>query len=222
MCQTRKKRIHRDLEGTCMMDHLVFGVLDLEQGIALVERMTGVRARFGGRHPGRGTHNALLGLGGPQYLEIIARDPDQPAGTPLTFAGLEGLGTPRFVSWAVAVDDIAATAKRAAAAGCTLVGPVDRSRARTDGTLLQWETLTIAEPAIDLVPFFIEWHPETTHPALDSVPGCTLLSFEIAHPEPDRLRQLLAALGVEASVSKGPAATLSARLRTPKGEVTLA
>jgi hypothetical protein len=39
-----------------MMDHLVLGVPDLEQGIDLVEQKPGAR-NFGGRHPGRGTHN---------------------------------------------------------------------------------------------------------------------------------------------------------------------
>ena len=41
------------------MDHLVFAVPDLAEGIELVERQTGVRPRFGGRHPGRSTHDAL-------------------------------------------------------------------------------------------------------------------------------------------------------------------
>ena len=149
------------------MDHLVLGVPDLEKGINLVEQKTGVRATFGGRHPGRGTHNALLSLGGRQYLEIIARDPQQPQATPLLFAGLEGLQEPRFVSWAVAVDKIETMSQRAIAADCKVLGPTVGSRTRADGRLLRWKTLTVSDPAIDLLPFFIAWDGETPHPSQD-------------------------------------------------------
>ena len=40
------------------MDHLVLAVPNLALGIEHVEQKTGVRACFGGQHPGRGTHNA--------------------------------------------------------------------------------------------------------------------------------------------------------------------
>ena len=138
------------------MDHLVFGVPDLAQGIELVERRTGVRARFGGQHPGRGTHNALLSLGGRQYLEIIAMDPDQRDAPGLLFPALEGLSEPRFIAWAVAVESVADVAKRARAANIVSIGPLDGSRAQSDGSLLTWKTLRIDSP-IEGVPFFIEW-----------------------------------------------------------------
>jgi Glyoxalase-like domain len=98
-------------------EYLVYGVPDLSQGIALVEEKTGVCARFGGQHPGRGTHNALLALlGDRRYLEIIALHL-APSGAPgLLFPELRTLAQPRLVAWAVAVDSLADIAQRAESA----------------------------------------------------------------------------------------------------------
>jgi hypothetical protein len=203
------------------MDHLVFGVPDLAHGIELVERHTGVRARFGGQHPGRGTHNALLSLGGRQYLEIIAMDPDQRDAPGLLFPALEGLSEPKFIAWAIAVESVADVAKRARAANIVSVGPLDGSRAQSDGTLLTWKTLRIDSP-IDGVPFFIEWHAGAAHPSQDSPSGCRLTSFEIEHTDPEQIGRVLQSLGAdEATVTAGSRVRLKARLQTPKGEVEL-
>jgi Glyoxalase-like domain len=45
-----------------MLDHLIFGVPVLEDGVRQLERRFGVRAQPGGRHQGLGTHNAVFGL----------------------------------------------------------------------------------------------------------------------------------------------------------------
>jgi len=42
-----------------LIDHLVYATPDLDLGIATIERLLGVRATAGGRHPGAGTRNAL-------------------------------------------------------------------------------------------------------------------------------------------------------------------
>jgi hypothetical protein len=136
------------------MDHLVFGVPDLARGIEFVEHKTGVRARFGGQHPGRGTHNALLSLGGRQYLEIIAIDPVQTEAPGLLFPELKSLSQPQLIAWAVAVESVVDTAKRAKAENIETVGPLAGSRAQADGSLLTWKTLRLAGARAAGLPFF--------------------------------------------------------------------
>lgn len=203
------------------IDHLVFGVPDLERGIDLIERQTGVRAAFGGQHQGRGTHNALLDLGDRRYLEIIAPDPAQPDTPPAMFPELAHLTEPKVISWAVAIGSIEAVMEKARAAGYQAQGPIQGSRMRADGRLLAWRSLVIAAPAIPLVPFFIQWGNSTPHPSLDAPPGCSLASFTIEHPQTARVRQMLATLGVEATVVPTAHPRLRARLQTPAGAVEI-
>jgi glyoxalase-like protein len=206
------------------VDHLLLGVSDLDRGIAWVEKKTGVRAAVGGSHPGVGTRNALLSLGGRRYLEIIAPDPAQSA---FTFRiDLRKLSEPRLITWAAATGDVNALSKKAREAGLAVQGPEPGSRERPDGKVLRWKTLGVkvdlAADGVDPIPFFIEWAPDSLHPSQDSPRGCELLALEIAHPKPAGVKSVLAKLGIEAAVKSRQRAVLTATLRTPKGESSLA
>jgi hypothetical protein len=205
------------------LDHLLLGTRDLDEGIAWMERRTGVRAAVGGSHPGRGTRNALLSLGGRQYLEIIAPDPAQ--STYDFQIDLRTLAAPRLVNWAAVTDDIDGLATRAKSAGQRTIGPRDGSRARPDGKLLEWKTLGVAADlasrTVQPIPFFIEWSAGSIHPAEDSPRGCELQSFRIGHPTPPAVREVLAAFGIEADVTSAKESLLSVTLETPKGVIDL-
>jgi glyoxalase-like protein len=205
------------------MDHLLLGVGDLDHGIAWVEQHTGVRPAEGGSHPGAGTRNALVALGGRHYLEIIAPDPAQ---TAYTFRmDLRKLPEPRLIAWAASTDDLDATAARAKGAGVQILGPRDGSRARPDGRMLKWRTLGIVHDLtradVDPIPFFIQWSAGSAHPSTDAPSGCELQSFEIGHPAAKDVTALLGQVGIEMVVAAAKDAKLVARLKTPKGTVVL-
>ena len=203
-----------------MLDHLVFAVADLDAGMALIEERLGIRPAPGGKHVARGTHNALLSLGRSTYLEIIAPDPAQPGARPLPF-GLEGLREPRLVTWAAKAPDIEQRVETARAAGYDPGAIVQMSRELPDGGRLNW-SLTLPRPDAGdgLVPFLIRWEPGP-HPSETSPPGCDLIALRREHPEPERVRAVLGALGVELPVERAPEPALIATIRGPKGEVEL-
>lgn len=141
-----------------ILDHLVYATPDLDATVAELERLLGVRPAEGGRHPGFGTRNRLVGLGGRSYLEIVGPDPEQedPAG-PRPF-GIDGLRAAGLAGWALAVEDIDAVTARAREQGYDPGDPQDMSRRTPSGELLSWR-LTPPDRAGHgrLVPFLIDW-----------------------------------------------------------------
>ena len=205
------------------VDHLLLGAPALEKAMAWFADMAGVHPAIGGSHPGMGTRNALVSLGAQRYLEIIAPDPAQ---TQFNFQiDLRALTGPRLVTWAASTRDVDAVAAAARSAGFNVFGPRDGSRTRLDGSTLRWRSVGVhadfRAATVDPVPFFIQWAPGSAHPSGDSPQGCTLVRLELRHPDADRLRRALAALGVEAAVATAESAGMRAVMTTPKGEVRL-
>ena len=206
-------------EVPALLDHILLGCQDLEHGIAFVEERTGVRAAFGGVHPGRGTQNALLSLGTRRYLEIIAPDPKQ-SGEP-QYPIITKLAEPRLFGWAAHPGDLQSLAARLAQSRIAAVGPIPGSRKRPDGRILQWKTLTLKNDAASLLPFFIEWSSDSVHPSEDSVKGCSLVRFEAASPDPQTLAKQIALLGLDLPIIKGAGPQLRAVIAGPRGQLSV-
>jgi hypothetical protein len=203
-----------------VLDHLVYATPDLEATSADLERHLGIRAAPGGRHPDRGTMNALIALSPSSYLEIIGPDPGWPGAGPRWF-GIDGLPEPRLVAWAVKVTNVDELAESAKENGVPL-GPVtEGSRGRSDGTLLRWR---FTDPAVvvgdGLVPFLIDWGT-SPHPATSAPAGLRLRSLRARHPRPREIRRLLAVVGVDLPVDPGSRPALIADLEGSSGHIDL-
>jgi len=212
-------------EAPDVLDHILLGCADLEFGITFVEERTGVKAAFGGVHPGRGTQNALLSLGELHYLEIIAPDPKQ-VGTAGPHSSVERLGLrelaePRLVTWAAHPGSLVKLAERLKKEGIAADGPTPGSRKRPDGKTLHWSTLNLADDLNGLLPFFIEWGADSVHPSMDAPKGCMIEKFWVESQRPEDLEKEFGLMGLEVKVRRGDKPRLRATLKGPKGEMEL-
>ena len=217
------------------IDHLVYGVPELAPAVERLQALLGVAPAAGGRHEGRGTHNALLALGGDRYLEVIAPDPEQPEPPAPRPFGLNHLTAPRLITFAVhaaagteppeqpgaAAARLERWRRRAGARGYDPGPVVAGGRRRPDGSLLSWHLCQHPElPFGGVAPFLIDWGTEPS-PAAAAPAGCRLLELEAIHPDPPAARAALRALAVEVPVRQGPAPALRATVAAPAGRAVL-
>lgn len=111
----------------------------------------------GGRHPGWGTANRIVPLGGV-YIELVAVvDEAEAAGSP--FGRWVAAAPPGPLGWAVRTDGIDEVAARL---GLTVS---DGSRIGRDGRLIEWRLAGVEQAAAEpCLPFFIEWASGTPLP----------------------------------------------------------
>jgi hypothetical protein len=203
---------------TAAVDHLVYACPDLGPAIEHLAALTGVRAAYGGQHPGLGTHNALLSLGPRTYLEIIAPDPSQShPGEPLPF-GLGDLPEPGLRAWAAAPGDLDGAVERSRAAGFDYGQVVAGQRRTAEGHDLAWRMTHAPGPASDVVvPFLIDWGA-SPHPAASSPSGVTLAEFRLSAPDTRGLDDRLRLLGLELPVEAAERPALRATLTRADGQ----
>lgn len=204
-----------------LVDHLVYATTDLDAGIAAIEALTGIRAVAGGSHPGLGTRNALISLGPSSYLEIIAPDPAQVSYRSPRIFQIDAIDEPRLVTWAAKTSDVGRLADIVFADGQRVGAAASGEREQPDGATLRWQfTDPSKELANGIVPFFIDWG-DSPHPAGNAPGGASLVSLAAEHPDPDGVRTMLEALGIDIEVTPAERPALIAILETPKGRVEL-
>jgi len=199
------------------IDHLVYTVPHLGEGMDAMEAMFGVRPVPGGRHPLLGSHNALLSLGDETYLEVVAPDPDLTRPPRGVVFEMEAISGPRLATWALRSEAIEDAVSRASQAGVALGPVLDGSRERPDGTVLRWRLSDPYAMAFGgVVPFLIAWG-DSPHPARSAPHAGVLLALEAQHPDPVGVVDVFGALDVDLSPGRGPVPRLSARIRLADG-----
>jgi hypothetical protein len=199
------------------IDHILLGVPDLQSGVRAFEQATGVTPVYGGKHPNRGTENALVSLGNGVYLELIAPQPQPDAQTDLT-RQLAALKQPALIAWAARSEDIAALRAALTKAGFATGKPTPGARVTPSGTRLEWTTL---DTELETAPFFIQWRASTVHPSASSPGGCVIKSFEVEDPNAEQLTKLLQAAGVTVPVKPAPKPALRLLLQCGTREINV-
>ena len=205
------------------LDHLVYAVPDLDAACAAVAKTSAVTPTVGGVHPGRGTHNALVGLAGGAYLELIAAHPTEPHGPNGRWMGVDLVTAPTLTRWAVRGVDVAAFAKTLHDAGYPQLAHLATGQRRTPGgQTLRWR-MTEPQPApvVELLPFALDWSESDVHPAEGLGAVLEVEGLRFAHPEAGRVGEVFERLGLGYEVVFGEVPKIGVTLRGPGGSFGL-
>ena len=203
-----------------MFDHLVYLVADLNEAVRWFSDR-GIPVSPGGRHLTRGTHNALVRLGPRSYLELLAVDPDTHISAP-RWMGIDlPAPLPRISRWAVhAGAKITEQARLLGSHPEVQAG----ERRLPSGKTLRWRLSDPGTaPAVDVLPFLIDWGgPEAPHPT-DALPevGVELETLRLLHPDPGAVNGVLPQLGLTQKAVRAATPKIEAVLHGRLGKLTL-
>ncbi len=141
-------------------DHAVIAVADLDSAIE-VYRTLGFDVAPGGRHTGRGTHNAIIRFG-LDYLELLAvhdlRLAQAAGGNVSELVGYVDRTGGGALGFALAAADLDAVAASWTSDFAPAPNPLPMERVRPDGTTLSWRLLIPGGSAWRRPwPFLIQW-----------------------------------------------------------------
>jgi hypothetical protein len=200
----------------CEPDHLiVWG--DVDRIATELAGTLGVAADDGGVHPGAGTRNALFTTRGGVSLEILGPDPQQPR--PPAWAPTDPAADGTLWWWAVRTESpLPDVRSRLHEAGVETTGVEGGERVRPSSERLTWETVDPIDAGLGhAIPFVIRWHDRTPS---DPAAGASVIDdLRVLHPDPDRIRRVFGALGLDPAPPVHEAALpgLAARIRGPNG-----
>lgn len=143
------------------LDHVMIAVRDMEEAVGKYQSL-GFNVKRGGRHPGRGTENAVMRFGW-EYLELIAvHNPAERARLGAEGAGLTDFLAKRnggLVDPVFGTDALDSLLERFTRAGVAVSGPLRLQRVRPDGVVVANRCIQPGGrmSTRQLYPGFIQW-----------------------------------------------------------------
>lgn len=203
------------------IDHFVYIVPDLSNGIEEFESATGVDCHFGGKHPDKGTHNALLRIGDLTYFEILAPDPERDISIDPFWLGTNYPDQKRISHWCIATDNIEKDVAFLNEQSKYPYSIIKGSRQTNDGHLLSWELgMCEKNSKTDVFPFLINWG-QSPHPSKNLSENCSIKKITLSHACPTKVQKILDYFQLEAEVIKSDIPRITLNLKTPKSSLTL-
>ena len=204
------------------LDHIVYVVPDLEKACNQLELLLGIRPVFGGHHLTKGTKNALLNLGNGCYLELLAIDKKNKKIKAPRWMGVDVCKEARITRWAIKSTRLKTDSKILQKYDSKM-GHIDGGQRKTqDSNLLKWKMiLPLAKPAIEVLPFMVDWGKSSVHPTNQLEEACQLVGLKAYHPDPKSIQATLNALDVGCVVQQSPVARLIISIDSPRGLVEL-
>lgn len=198
------------------VDHIVYGVHDLDKSIQTFAEKYGMQATVGGQHLHQGTKNALINLGEQCYLELLAVDKQNVSVTKNRWMGIDLLTSEKMIRWALHSDNLSEDR-------CILekyndqLGQVKTGmRQRPNKGDLSWKlTMPLSTPEVEVVPFLIDWSESSAHPTDAMSQQGQLLEIKLFHPDPNSILNCLKDLQIDVHIYKSQEARISAVIQGP-------
>lgn len=200
-----------------VLDHIGLWCRNIDRAACVLARDWGLTSEPGGRHPGEGTHNRLIGALAKSYIELIGPDPDQEARGTIYHLG-ETLDDLSPCLAAFRHPDLDQAASAAEAVGLSTKGPRSMSRKAADGSMLTWRVLFFKDEQQPFFPFLIDWGG-SPHPSASLEPVAKVADIGWETPYPAELNRKLRAIGIAALAVRGESSRLRLAIETPKGRL---
>lgn len=192
------------------LDHIVLGVPNLDQATDELQNLLGVKAIYGGKHVGLGTHNALLGIGKPKeriYLELLAINPEEPITNNYPLGLQPNSQNYQVLAWCIRCENF--DIEKANNLIRQLGDAYDQGEVRAmqrvsnNGDVLSWRLAANPQKILTSsgkIPFLIQWDNLNQHPSCGIQESNFLdFSFQIFGPDSSAIGKNLQSCGLQDS-----------------------